>query len=137
MTDQVASPLPQIAAIIDKYLELRNAVDTINAEAKAKCAEMKKAMEGIEAYMMQLSKETGQTNFGSESGTAFVTTETHCSVADFDQVIRFAQENNMWNILTKGVSKTVVKEYLDKNEQLPPGINWSAHKVIQIRTKSK
>jgi hypothetical protein len=58
-------------------------------------------------------------------------------VADFDQVIRFAQENNMWNILTKGVSKTVVKEYLDKNEQLPPGINWSAHKVIQIRTKSK
>jgi hypothetical protein len=129
--------MPQIAAIIDKYLELRNAVDAINAEAKAKCATMKQAMEGIEAYMMQLSKDTGQTNFGSESGTAFVTTETHCSVADFDQVLKFAQENNMWNIITKGVSKTVVKEYLDKHEQLPPGINWSAHKVIQIRTKSK
>lgn len=128
---------PNIAAIIDKYIELRDAVDAINAEAKAKTAEMKKAMEGIEAYMMQLSVETGQTNFGSESGTAFLTTETHCSVADFEQVLKFAADNGMWNILTKGVSKTVVAEYLDKTGQLPPGVNWSAHKAIQIRRKSK
>lgn len=128
---------PNIAAIIDKYIELRDAVDAINAEAKARCAEMKVAMEGIEAYMMKLSNESGQTNFGSDAGTAFVTTETRCSVADFDQVIKFAQENNMWDILTKGVSKTVVAQYLDKHEALPPGINWSAQKVIQIRRKSK
>lgn len=133
----MSTPAPNIAAIIDKYIELRDAVDAINADAKARCAEMKKAMEGIESYMMKLSNETGQTNFGSEAGTAFLTTETHCSVADFQQVIKFAADNDMWNILTKGVSKTVVAEYLDKNGALPPGVNWSAHKVIQIRRKSK
>lgn len=128
---------PNVAAIIDKYIELRDAVDAINAEAKARCAEMKKAMEGIESYMMKLAIETGQTNFGSEAGTAFITTETHCSVADFDQVFKFAVENNMKDILTKGVSKTVVAQYLDKHESLPPGVNWSAEKVIQIRRKTK
>ena len=128
---------PNIAAIIDKYIELRDSVDAINAEAKARCAEMKKAMEGIESYMMKLAIESGQTNFGSDSGTAFITTETHCSVADFSQVIKFAQENNMWDILTKGVSKTVVAQYLDKHETLPPGVNWTSQKVIQIRRKTK
>lgn len=128
---------PNVAAIIDKYIELRDAVDAINAEAKAKCAEMKSAMEGIEAYMMKLAIESGQTNFGSEAGTAFITTETRCSVADFNEVIKFAQENNMWDIITKAVNKTVVAQYLEKHEALPPGVNWTAQKVIQIRRKTK
>lgn len=129
--------MPNIAAIIDKYIELRDAVDAINAEAKARCAEMKTAMEGIEAYMMKLSNESGQTNFGSDAGTAFVTTETRCSVSDFDQVIQFAKDNNMWDIITKAVNKTVVSQYLEKHEALPPGVNWTTQKVIQIRRKTK
>lgn len=126
---------PKIDEIIDKYIELRDAVDKINADAKAKVEGFKAAMAGIEAYMMELAKATGQTNFGSENGTAFITTETRCSVADWDQVVEFARSNNMWELLTKGVSKKVVADYLEKHEELPPGINWSAAKVIQIRRK--
>lgn len=125
---------PDIEAIITKYLELRDAVEAINAKAKADAAVMKEAMSGIEAYMMKQAIETGQTNFGVKGvGTAFITTETHCSVADWGAVLDFAKANDMWDMLTKGVSKTVVAQYLERNEQLPPGINWSAHKVIQIR----
>lgn len=126
---------PQIAAIIDKYISLRDTVDAINAKAKADAAVMKEAMAGIEAYMLKLAIDTGQTNFGSVNGTAFITTETHCGVADFNQVLEFAKTNDMWGILTKGVSKVVVKEYLDANGVLPPGVNWSAHKTIQFRRK--
>jgi hypothetical protein len=125
---------PDIEAIITKYLELRDAVEAINAKAKADAAVLKEAMSGIEAYMMKQAIETGQTNFGVKGvGTAFITTETHCSVADWNAVVEFAKANNMWDLLTKGVSKTVVAQYLEKTEQLPPGVNWSAHKVIQIR----
>ena len=130
MTDTI-----NIAAIIEKYIAIRDQIDKINAEAKSKSADLKKALDGIEAYMLKLAIDTGQTTFGSADGVAFITTETHCSVADFDQVLAFAREHNMWNLLTKGVSKTVVKEYLDEHSVLPPGINWSAHKVIQIRRK--
>lgn len=129
------SQTPQIAAIIEKYIELRDAVDAINAKAKADVAALQTAMDGIESYMMKLAVETGQTQFGSPAGTAFVTTQDRCNVADWDAVLAFARENNMWNILTKGVSKTVVKEYLDAHETLPPGVNWSTAKVIQIRRK--
>lgn len=132
MTEQTT---PQIAAIITKYLELREAVDRINAEAKTKKAELETAMSGIESYLMKLAIDTGQTNFGSADGTAFVTTETHCGVENFDYVLGFVKETGLWGMLTKGVSKTVVKEYLDEHGQLPPGIKWSAHKVIQIRKK--
>lgn len=125
---------PDVEAIITKYLELRDGVEAINAKAKADAAALKEAMSGIEAYMMKMAIETGQTNFGVKGvGTAFITTETHCSVADWNAVLEFAKENDSWDMLTKGVSKTVVAQYLEKNEKLPPGINWSSQKVIQIR----
>lgn len=126
---------PRIEDIIRKYIELRDAEDKLKADMKAALEPIQKAMSTIESYFMDLSAKTGQTSFGAGDGIAFLATEAHCGVEDFDAVVKFAQENDMWRMLTKGVSKTVVKEYLDEHSQLPPGVKWSTHKVVRIRRK--
>ena len=133
MTDQTVN----VESIIAKYIELRDAEDKAKADYNAIVAPLKAAREGLEAYLMKLANDTGQTSFGCGAGTAFITTETHCGVADWNAVLEFVQAEGLWNMLTKSVSKTVVKEYLDAHEQLPPGINWTAMKAIQIRRGKK
>lgn len=132
MSDQAASA-PNVEAIIAKYIDLRDAIDAAKAEYEGKVAGLKQAQEGIEAYLMGLANTTGQTSFGCAAGTAFVTTQNGCNVANKEEFMRYIRENEAWPLLNVSANKTNVKEFLDANNQLPPGVNWTTMKVIQVR----
>lgn len=132
MSDQAASA-PNVEAIIAKYIDLRDAIDAAKAEYESKVAGFKQAQEGIEAYLMGLANTTGQTSFGCATGTAFVTTQNGCTVANKEEFMRYIRENEAWPLLNVSANKTNVKEFLDANNQLPPGVNWTTMKVIQVR----
>src|SRR6266404_1579145 len=162
-----------IEQVIEKYLELREQIELINAETKKKLEPINKAMEGIESYLMATANSTGQTQFGTSAGTAFITTSNQCGVADFEATKRFlieeainavlediageqiaeytdeedkaafrkqyldmAMEKCNWHLLNKAVNKTAVGEYIDQHQSPPPGVKWTAMKVIQVRKKS-
>jgi hypothetical protein len=125
-----------IEQIIEKYLDLREQIERINAETKAKLEPINKAMEGIESYLMATANTTGQTQFGTTAGTAFITTSNQCGVADWEAVKKYIEENKAWHLLNKAVNKTAVGEYVDQHQTPPPGVKWAAIKVIQVRKKS-
>lgn len=132
MSEQAATA-PNVEAIIAKYIELRDAIDAAKAAYESKVAGFKQAQEGIEAYLMGLANTTGQTSFGCAAGTAFVTTQNSCSVANKEEFVSFVREKDAWPLLNVAANKTNVKEYLDAHNELPPGVNWTSMKVIQIR----
>jgi hypothetical protein len=132
MTEDTQVAAPNIEEIIGKYIDLR---DSIERETKAlanKLAPSQAAMKTIETYLMKVTNETGQTKLGTKHGTAFVTTKTGCNVADWDLTLPFILNGNT-HLLNKAVNKTAVGEYIEKNGQPPPGINWVVMKEIQIR----
>ena len=133
MTDQAAEA-PNVEAIIAKYIDLRDAIDAAKAAYNAKVAGLKQAQEGIEAYLMGLANQTGQTSFGCAGvGTAFITTENSCTVANKEAFMSFVREQDAWPLLDVKANKTNTKQYLDAHNELPPGVNWTSMKVIQIR----
>lgn len=133
MSEQAATA-PDVEAIIAKYIELRDAIDAAKAAYESKVAGFKQAQEGIEAYLMSLANTTGQTSFGCKGvGTAFVTTQNNCSVANKEEFMSFVREKDAWPLLNVAANKTNVQQYLDKHNELPPGVNWTSTKVIQIR----
>jgi len=133
MTDQVAAVPTNIGEIVKKYVELRDTKDRIAADAKAKTDPISVAMKTIETYLMKLSQDTGQTQFGTEFGTAFVTTKKGCNVTDWDATVEYIRTNGAFNLLNKAVNKTAVDEYIEKHGMPPPGVNWVVMKDIQIR----
>lgn len=135
---EAATATPQAAAanvdaIIKKYIEMRDTIERKTKELANELAPINAAMKGIETYLMALANQTGQTKFGTESGTAFVTTKTGCTVADWSATLAFIQSNNAWHILNKAVNKTAVGEIVEKTGNPPPGVNWVAMKEIQVR----
>lgn len=125
-----------IEQVIAKYIELRDAVEREAALLKDKTKPMLAAMTTIETFLMKLSNDTGQTQFGTAAGTAFVTTKTGCNVTNWDETVAFIKGNDAFFLLNKAVNKTAVSEYMDAHQgALPPGVKWEVMKAIQIRRK--
>lgn len=128
-------PAVNIEEVIGKYIDLRDACDRENNALKDRLAPMQAAMKTIEAYLMNVANATGQTKFGTERGTAFVTTKTGCNIADKESFKAFVQSDpGNWRLLTLSANKTAVAEYIEKGTGTPPpGLNWVVMKDIQIR----
>lgn len=125
-----------IDQIIDRYLGIREQIDAINADAKSKVEPLEKAKKILESHLMKVSNDTGQTQFGTANGTAFLTTVTRCGVSDWEATMRYIRENEAWNLLNKAVNKTAIGELIQQTGLPPPGVNWQSMKEIQIRRKS-
>ena len=125
----------QVDAVIAKYLEIRDQVSQIEGAAKAQTDSLKAQLVTIERWLHQKMQEVGTDQFKAKGvGTAFVKESDFCSVADWNAVLDFVKEHDAWHLLTKGVSKTAVKEFIDSSDGIPPpGVNYGMKQEVQIR----
>jgi hypothetical protein len=68
-----------------------------------------------------------------ESGTAFLKEVTSATVEDGEVFINFIRENEMWELIERRCSKSVVDDYVSQKGTLPPGVKYSRETVCQIR----
>lgn len=119
--------------IIGAYVSLRGEKDRLSAEYKASVKVIDDKLKKLEVWLqMWLSKEE-LNSVNSESGTAYKTTVEQATVSDMNAFIEFVKENEAWHLLEKRVSKTGVREMLDADEPIPPGINWYVTTAINVR----
>lgn len=132
-TAQAAAPTVTVDSIVKKYIELRDSCEQKANALKKELEPLQAAMKGIETYLMALATQTGQTKFGTEHGTAFITTKTGCNVADWNATLDYIKTSDAWHLLNKAVNKTAVGEIVEATGTPPPGVNWTVMKEIQIR----
>lgn len=123
--------------VIEAYITLRSQKEAINADVKDRLADLGEKMAKLEMWLQAKADETGVKSFKTDHGTAFLTTSDFASVADWDAVLEFVQQNAAFDMLTKGVSKTAVREYIDINNAVPPGVNFGTKVGISVRRPTK
>lgn len=123
--------------LVEKYVKLREIIATKEAEHKAALAPYKQAMDDVETALLKYFNESGIENIKTAAGTAYVSTKTTASVADWDALFNnFILTNRAWEFLERRVSKSAVEAFKEANEgQLPPGINYTAVRTVNIRKK--
>jgi hypothetical protein len=123
-----------IDQVIAKYIELRDRKAQLKAEYEAKVAPVQEAMDKAEAFILQKMEETGVTSFKTDVGTAYVTTRTSASLADWDLFREFlAQQEDPFVFLDRRVNKTAIEEYTKDKQDLPPGVNWRVERTVGFR----
>lgn len=122
-----------IEAIVERYVKARDMKAQLKAEYEGKVSALDVAMKKCEAFILQHFNETGQTSAGTPAGTAYVSTVTSATVADWDMAFNWIKSEGHWHFLEHKVNKTAVAEFKAANEDLPPGVNWREEKVIRIR----
>lgn len=122
--------------VIATYMKLREQKSAIEAETKEKVSTIKAKLEKLEAWIKTKADAEGVTSFKTKHGTAFLTTTDYASVADWDAVLGFIKDNEAYNMLEKRISKVAVREYIDHNKTVPPGVNYGTKLEVNVRKPS-
>lgn len=122
-----------VGDVIRTYMALREKKAEIEGSVKEEVKAIKDKMTKLEAYLKLKMDEDGLTSFKSEYGTAFMTTNDYANVADWDEVVQFAKENDAYDLFEKRISKNAVRGYIEQNKSVPPGVNYGTRIDINIR----
>jgi hypothetical protein len=119
--------------VIAAYMTLRSKKDAIEGEVKTKVADIKAKMEKLESWIKTQADAQGVTSFKTKHGTAFLTTTDYANVGDWDAVLEFIKTNDAFEMLEKRVSKTAVRNYVENDKFVPPGVNYGTKLEVNVR----
>lgn len=129
--------LPAPSELIQEYIHLRDGKKAAEDAIKTWLNNnFNHRMDRIETELMAFLNDAKSDSVKSEHGTAFKRTETSVTVANSSEFSRFVISEELWELIDFRANKTAVKEYLEKTEALPPGVNLSAVTVLSVRKPS-
>ena len=132
MTETVVEP-PKIDALVERYIKLRDKKTELKGAYEKSVLDIDAAMERVEAYLQDQMNTLGVTSLRSSFGTAFQSERVSATVADWDSIFGWIKANEEWSALEHRVSKTFVEAYKNEHNDLPPGVNWSVTRTVNIK----
>jgi hypothetical protein len=131
-----AAPAPQtIALMVQKYITLRDRKKTLKAKFDSDVEAIDEGLSRAEAFFARQMEKQGLESLPTEFGVPYKTTRTSCSVSDGNAFFAFCRDNDLWELLDKRAAKAAVEAYKNEHNDLPPGLNWHAETVINVRRK--
>ena len=125
--------MPKIDEVVAAYIKLRDKKKVIAERHKEELAKTNEVMEFMENWLMKELNTLGVESAKTEVGTAYKKKRTSIKVQDFDAFLDFVKENDCWHMLDKRANKSAMEEFLEAQEELPPGISIVVDNVVQIR----
>ena len=124
----------KVDELVEKYIKLREKQSQLKAEYDLKNKPLEELKDKIEAVMLAKFNEMGVESFKTAAGTAYASVRTSASLADWDAYKAFiTKQEDPFEFLDRRVSKTAIEQYKASNDDLPPGVNWTAARVVNFR----
>lgn len=128
--------MTDINAVVEHYIKLRDHKSMLDAEHKARVAEIDAQMTNAENFLLNHLNESGLDRVGVGAGTVFVQVKTMPSFEDKEATIAYIKQSGNVELLQSRLSSTAVKEFMDaNNQQLPPGVKIMTERTVTIRRK--
>lgn len=115
------------------YVALRDDISREKADYENRVADRKAKQLKIEGILLKRLQDSGSEAVRTKYGTAYKSVRKTASVADWDALLPFIQNHEAWDLLTRGVNKTVVEQFVEANGELPPGVNWRQEVVVGVQ----
>jgi hypothetical protein len=71
----------------------------------------------------------------TEMGTVYRTEKKSAPLADPDAFMRYVIGNEQWDLLDRKANVTAVADFIEENNEAPPGVNFSTTYVVGVRRK--
>lgn len=121
-------------AAVAHYIQLRDYKAKLEAEHKARIAEINQQMTNAENYFLHYLNESGQSGCKFPAGSLVVKTKTQTNLKDRAAFLEFVRSTGQIELLQTRVSSTAVSEFMEtNNNQLPPGVEVTQVRAVEIR----
>jgi hypothetical protein len=122
-----------INARIAQFVAIRDAIAKRNEAFKQEMAPYHDALQKLNALLLDHMNAMNVSQLKSEAGTAYVSTMSSVSVTDKQAFREYIETTGNWNVADLRASKTACEAMLVTDEGLPPGVSYSARKVVNVR----
>jgi hypothetical protein len=118
-----------------KYLELRNEIERIEKETKAKVAPLRTIMVDIENWFAAKAQEEGLKTVNTLHGTAYWSVHYSAKAANPTLFKDYVIANKAFDLLETRASKVAVKSFIEAHGAPPPGVDFAAVSIFNLRSK--
>ena len=129
------SPPVDINKRVDQFVKLRDKVAELKEKHKDELKPYVEAMEQLETLLLDHLNNTGSDRVGTASGTVYRTEKKSASLADKTAFWTYVVTHADWDMLDYKANPTAVAEYLENNQALPPGVNYTVTQTVGVRRK--
>lgn len=124
------------ASLLKYFIGLRDRRAQRKAAFDADDADDKDKQNKIEVEFLRRFNERGIDNVSSKDiGTAYRSTRSSATVADWDIFIGHVIENEAWELLERRVNKKSHQDYTEVHGDLVPGTNYTETQVVNFRRR--
>lgn len=127
---------PSIDVLVNAFLKCRDNLARLKKAFEKEKKSHENAMEVIGNKLQELADAQGVDSFATPHGTAFKSKKDFIIVDDWDAALKHIIDADLKHMLTKKVTKTAAKEYMEANSnKLPPGLRYGSITEIKVRRK--
>lgn len=119
--------------LVEKYIRIRDKKSELAKSQKAELARFDEALLALERVFLTQMQATGAQSVTTAHGTAYQKTQTSCTIADRDAFLGFVREGDNWAFADFRANAPAVKAYLDANQALPPGVNFTTRLTVNVQ----
>jgi len=119
----------------EMYIKLRDTKKEKDEAHKESLKKLVMAMDRIEAGLLEFLNTSGAQSIASAAGTAYKSTKVSASVEDKNAFMAFVKETEQFEALDVKANTTFVKDYMEDNQEAPPGVKVSQMNTIGVQRK--
>jgi hypothetical protein len=136
-TQAISTDAFTVDVIIQKYLQVRDLRNKVQAECEEKIAPYEAALKTLSDELMLLCNEQNVSSIKTPYGTAIRSLKSEYQAVDMGVFLPWVQETGNVDLLQRRISSSHVKEFVESNGgTVPPGLQLSQSYSISVRPPS-
>lgn len=122
-----------IEKIVNAYVQIRDQKKELADRHKEEIKPFNDKLKTLESVLLRELDNSGGESVRCKSGTVYRIHRTSSKVENWDEVLQFILDNELYHILEKRVSKSAVEEYVEANGEAPPGVAITTDATVGVR----
>lgn len=118
---------------IEQYIGLRDKLKVIDEEHENRRKDYVQMMERVSGLIRSFMEANKLENLKTKAGTCYTSTRHTASLADPDAFMKFVIATNRFDLMDRRANATAIKEYVEAEKVLPPGVNLTALQTVGVR----
>jgi len=123
--------MDQIGKLIDDYQALRDRKCELESQSK----ELTTRLDDLSEKIMVYFELEGITKASGQKATAYIRTNICPQVIDKESMTKWVVENGRYDLLQSRVNSKPIREMLEQENTLPPGVEVFTKTKLNIRRK--
>lgn len=121
---------------VAQFIATRDAIKAANEKHEASIKPLVDLQNMLTGWLQRFMDTAGAQNIKTKHGTCYNTTRYTASLADPQAFMQFVRSTENFDLMDRKANVTAVRDYVEANGNLPPGVNLSAINTVGVRRAS-